>query len=529
MLHITENNGSCAIAREGEELLACAVSFDPAQALELLLALNGLKAIDGTPIYSAYRVDTIPVWSLLQEHLFWEYLQPLVKYRPVIEFLAKHANEPVETSIHGVQVWAALLKSASPHSLKERGGEWRQLAETLFLLVNAWLCGLWGRFRGAKMILWSLNCVWSGKWLDYRLKDVYAELWGSKAPFIEGFPFSGFKPALRRFLGTKRIVFYAPNILMIRQEARKNARHIEYAFAKSFPVAETLMIPLIRHFETMAANVGLHTKLLSRLLRFAPFPRIIGIDEHTSYAALLCAARQRGVELVGLQHGVFHKYSIGWCTPGIPHEFTGGYDLLIVWGEYWRSLLAELSSTYTASRLQVGGFIRPSTIAFKPRRCQPPRDQLRILLPYEFLANPGEIAAFIDAFHGLGYKVLFKVRFDDTLDEQLKMLPREKLELVPELTQELLDSVHVCAGTSTTMMYELLYLGIPSWFIRTKHDSNIHMVEKNLAAEITLSMLAESNFDPWSHILPKPAIDQLFEGSGIPLKLVELIRNNRIS
>ena len=115
----------------------------------------------------------------------------------------------------------------------------------------------------------------------------------------------------------------------------------------------------------------------------------------------------------------------------------------------------ELSTTYRAEHLIPTGFIRPSTISLQ-RRSHPPADgPFTILLPYEFLANPEEIADYIRAFHARGFKIHFKVRFDDTLDEQLRLLPRDCLELAPNLTQELIDSVHVCAGTSTTMMYEL--------------------------------------------------------------------------
>ena len=141
---------------------------------------------------------------------------------------------------------------------------------------------------------------------------------------------------------------------------------------------------------------------------------------------------------------------------------------------------------------------------------------------YEFLANPEEIAAYVRAFHARGFKILFKVRFDDTLDEQLRMLDRQCLELVPDLTQELIDSVHVCAATSTTMMYELYYLGVPSWFIETKHDSNIHMVDHGLAVKVTLDMLQSPDFDPSKLIIPPINPEYVFSGGGIPERVVTL-------
>src|SRR5205814_7490863 len=100
-----------------------------------------------------------------------------------------------------------------------------------------------------------------------------------------------------------------------------------------------------------AANLQLHARLFTRLLRAAGLRRVIGIDEHTNFCALICAAHALGIETIGLQHGVFHKYSIGWTTPGIPRSHTTGYDSILVWGEFWRDLLAELSTTYAPNQL----------------------------------------------------------------------------------------------------------------------------------------------------------------------------------
>jgi len=518
VVKITETEGVCRIIRDGVTVLECAVAFAPQAALRLLREVNALKEREGTPIYARYREGGTPLWAMFQEHLFWEYLQPFIKYRPIIEWLAAHPGEAIEAKIHGVQVWKNLLVQSSTPVLAQpaKSARLRHGFETAFLMVNAALVGLWSRISGAKFLLWSLNCVWGDRWIDYRLKDVYAALWEKRIPFVEGFPFPGFKLVARRLLGSRRPAFFAPNILRLLPLAEQEAEHVEYDFPSVNGMPEALLRPVVRHFEVMAANARLHTGLLATLFRLAGIHRIIGIDEHTSFAALICTARALGIETTGLQHGVFHKYSIGWTTPGIPHEQTAGYDRILVWGEFWRDLLVELSTTYRPEQLIPVGFIRPSTISLQRRTRTPPAGPFTILLPYEFLANPEEIAAYIRAFHACGFKVLFKVRFDDTIDEQLRLLPRECLELTPAITQEIIDTVHVCAGTSTTMMYELHALGVPAWFIETKHDSNIHMVEKGLAAKMTLDLLRSPDFDPQAHLIPPIHPEGVFAPGGIP-------------
>ena len=527
MLKIIEKNAVCRIVRDGATVFECPVAFDPQAALHLLRQINSLKDPQGTPIYAKYQERGTPLWAMVQEQLFWGYLQPFIKYQPVIGWLASHAEEQVETTILGLAIWHQLVTeptSGTPvrPSLAAKIRHW---LEEVFLIVNAGIVGIWSRWSGARFLLWSLNCVWGDRWIDFRLKDVYAALWQERVPFVEGFPFPGFKIILKRLAGSRRLAFYAPNILRIAPEAYRAAEHGDYDCRPVSAMPTEQVRRLVRRLEFILANARLHARLLTRLFRLARVRRVIGIDEHTSFASLICAARELGIETIGLQHGVFHKYSIGWTTPAIPHEYTAGYDRILVWGEFWRKLLVELSSTYHSGQLMSAGFIRPSTISLKRRSAEPSREVFRILLPYEFLANPEEIAAFVHAFHARGFKVLFKVRFDDTLDEQVRMLPKEKLELVPELTQELLDSIHVCAGTSTTMMYEFYYLGIPSWFIETKHDSNIHMVEHGLAAKVTLGMLQAPDFDPWKLSAAPANPEYIFSAGGIPANVVNLCQN----
>jgi hypothetical protein len=71
-------------------------------------------------------------------------------------------------------------------------------------------------------------------------------------------------------------------------------------------------------------------------------------------------------------------------------------------------------------------------------------------------------------------------------------------------------------------MYELYYLGVPSWFIATKHDSNIHIVEHGLGAKVTLDMLKSPDFDPWQLIIPPVDPEYIFSAGGIPGRVVNL-------
>ena len=516
MVTISEQEGVCQVLLDGETVYESPVAFDPRTALELLLEINRLRDVEGKPIYGNYLEGNHACWAMLQEHLFWSYLQPFVKYRAIIEWLLTHQVKTVETDIEALKPWQELLfaRTAGPT------GRLRHRIEWVLLMTNAAVVGIWLRFRRMEVLLWSLNSVGNGG-IDFRLKDVCSELWKRRIPFVEGFPFPGFKVILRRLLGSRRIALYVPNIIRLDPPAAVEAERHIYGWSSVEGMPRELLEKLVRRFELLAANAIHQARTTNRLLGLAGIRQLIGIDEHTSYAPLILAARKRKIETMGLQHGAFHKYMIGWTTPGIPSAFTVGYDRILVWGDFWRDLLAELSSTYGPERLEPAGFIRPSTIKLNRQEHAPERDPFRILLPYEFQANPNEIAEFVEAFLDCGFEVVFKVRWDDTLDDQLRMLPRERMELAPELTQEVIDSVHVCAGTSTTLMYELYCLHVPIWFLRTRHDSNVHMVDKGLANEITLSALRSPGFDPFENITWPSRSERIFSPTEMPAAVAE--------
>jgi len=514
---ILEENGRCRILRDGVIILESPAAHQPKRALELLKTINNLKDLNSRPIYSNSSTGEVHFWAMLQEHLFWEYLQPFIKYRDIIVWMLQNPDVELNCDIPGVNTWRNLIAKTNNSRISLSFNEWcRHMFEKVFLFCNALLCRLFSILSPPRFLLWSLNSVQKDHWIDFRLRDVYSVMDTDSISYLEGFAFPGFKPIAQRLFRRKQLAFYAPNVLRILPKAKLTCFHIEYDFhaVKGMPTA--LLRILVRQFELLMANARIQGTLLKYCLRIIGIRSIIGIDEHTTFAPLIAAAAKLHIETVGLQHGGFHKYSIGWTTPGIPHPFTNGYDKLLVWGRYWSDLLAKLSTTYTADRLYVSGFIRPSTLKLRGRLAQPRTDCFNILLPYEFLANPLEIADYIEAFAHRGYKVFFKVRFDDTLDQQLLMLPRGSLELVPELTQEILDSINVCAGTSTTMMYELYYLGVPVWFLGTEVDNNCHMVDSNLATLISLDALRDDDFDPYGKLIAPENVEYVISGEGIP-------------
>lgn len=516
--HIVEEGAVCSVVRDGVTTQSFELQWNPQRSLDLLRQINSLRSADGAPIYACFRVGKLYGWALFQELLFWEYLQPYVRYEPLLAWLRKHAaGHRVKTAVPALKK-VLLMCGLSGDSGRGRTTreKVRAFAEALFLLANASFCGWAARRSGARFYLWSLNAMWGAQCIDYRLKDVYSVLWDYRVPFLEAFPFSGFKMAAERMRKSRRPALYVPNPVSP-PPSDNAARPAGWAGTEKVQMPYHDLEALLGEMAALIQQADAQASFVKRLLRLANVRQIIGIDEHTTYGPLRSATAEMGIPMTGLQHGVFHKYSIGWTAPGIPAAFTYGYDKLLVWGPFWQDLLHELGRVYPKEKTAASGFIRPSSIQLKRRSRQPPPSgKFRILVPYEFLANASEVGLFIKAFLRKGWEVVFKVRFDDTLDRQLELLPKESLILAEELSQELADSVNVCAGTSSTFMYEMYYLGIPVWFLETLHDSNIHMVEKGLASKITLEMLARDDFDPHQHIIEPRDPNRIFSEGSLP-------------
>lgn len=520
---VVESGDHCKVYDGSKEIECFDTSNDLRKTLTMLKEINALRSDAGIPIYQNYALNGIFFWSLFQDWLFSYILSPYVKYRDLIQWWSINIGLEIPTGLESCDNCISIVMQSSvtrPVSLFQK---MREPLEVAILLINAIAVGIYRRLTGAKFLLWCLNCVSGTKWIDYRMKDIYQELWSRHVSFVEAFPFPGFKAALQRLLGSRRLCLFVPNVGYIQPSAIKNTIHFDYE-GEVKGVPQEHLIGIIKHVERMIANTQKSAQIFVKMLQFTGFRKVYAIDEHTSFAPLIYACTKLNIDIVGLQHGAIHEYSAGWTSPGIPHCFTMGYDKILVWGQYWRNLLAKLSNIYNLESLIPVGNIRPSTISLKPRcKTIEQHKKFHVLLIYEFLANPKETFAYVESFRRNGYAILFKLRFDTPIDEQLGAIPREWVQLVPEVTQEIVNKTHVCAGCATSLMYEFYYLGLPVWHLSMKLDNNRCMVEAGLASLVTLDDLDDPEFDPFKHRIFPDRQSEIFESEGIPSALISMI------
>jgi len=114
-----------------------------------------------------------------------------------------------------------------------------------------------------------------------------------------------------------------------------------------------------------------------------------------------------------------------------------------------------------------------------------------ILIPYEFLSDSIKVGEYIKKFVKAGFKVLFKPRTDDLLQNQLESYHldefKDKIEIIDVLTAETMAEIDVIAGTMTTLLFDLLPYNKPIWILESSFRLMYDMVEDGFARLITES------------------------------------------
>lgn len=178
-----------------------------------------------------------------------------------------------------------------------------------------------------------------------------------------------------------------------------------------------------------------------RLLR----PRALFlIDESGSGQALLRAARQLGIRVVGVQHGDFRAGDRLYDVDPDNAARVEPADVLCVWSEWFRARLLALSAIYTERNTVVTGRLR-----YAPPPAIPAASGLRVLVIGE--ADPRHAAAlapFVAALHAAGFAVAERAH------------PAHVRRPQPALAGQV-QACDVVVGRASSALLEALFFGRP--------------------------------------------------------------------
>lgn len=509
-----------------EEVLRLPLTDDLELAYNLMKKLSQMRTTRGMALHAYWQKDEIFYWPLYIEPFFWHALRPAIKYRQLLTWLLAQPEVKLKTELPDLAAVWGILHSKSPETVRNtRRQEIFDAFRFLFIASH-------DTFVACRMRLGKIQGIVFGAAHDntcgrnFRLRDIYRELVLHKIRFVTCYLFSGLRRYMHFFRNSQEMAFYLPHTSGI--TARGTTHSLPDIESKSLsqidPDLAAFLIPLVRHYGRIISSNISTQPLIRFLLRLSGVRWIVGIDDHSAHAGFLPACKDLGIKTIAVQTGPFRNLNIGWVCPGIPKAHCLGYDKMLVWSPYWRSLLARLSNNYIEQQLIPCGFIRPKSLDLKPKPKVLPHIPIRVLFAWEFLALPEETAKYLAAMLERGMEVTLKIRPDTSVDEQLKGLPRDRIKLLQNFHETSLADFDVCAGTFTTIMYELYHLGMPLWYLPMGHDFGHHIVEDGLAQVVSLAMLENPNFQPNEHLpLDNGSRKVVFGETPAPVYLAEYI------
>jgi hypothetical protein len=160
---------------------------------------------------------------------------------------------------------------------------------------------------------------------------------------------------------------------------------------------------------------------------------------------------------------------------------------VLVWGEYWKSNLLKNSRLYSNTYHIVSSNKHHYDYKYLPKKGK----NKVILLPFEFLSDSIKVGEYVKKFIKAGFKILFKPRTDELLQDQLNSYFldefKDKIEIIDVLTPETMAEVDIIAGTQTTLLFDLLPYDKPIWILESSFRLMYDMVEDGFARLITES------------------------------------------
>lgn len=225
--------------------------------------------------------------------------------------------------------------------------------------------------------------------------------------------------------------------------------------------------------------------VFDRYLSSTHFSAFVGLDDCNYPYPYIYSAQNNGIKTIGIQHGAYTRLHEAYVMNNLDNHLW--YDNLLVWGLFWKEEFLKNNKIFNPNNV----FLSENKHKYQYKILPNSGSTKSILIPYEFLADTILIGKFIQLFYQKGFIVYFKPRKDEEISEQIRAYElgptAHKLEVVHEITPELMSNIDIVVGTMTTLLYDLLPYNKPVWILETPFKLQYDMVENGLARFISWS------------------------------------------
>lgn len=436
--------------------------------LNLLKKINKIS-IRGKPIYTLFIYQEYSAWSFFQ-HLIWDDIQ---KFSANPDFF--RAKEKFDLK-------GFFLKA--------------------FALSISLLSLIYFSIRKPRILIYSVDVVVNPIRADIRIGKIYDYLRREKVPYGEFIHTIFNKKFFLNFFKRKRPVFYLETIDFIFSFLKP---FIKSGFSKinsedidlfNFSDKEKDFVKwIIYKYSTRAELAIFKVSFLKKIIKIIKPSYLFAIDDSRYYYELLLAFNLAGIKTFSFQHGRFNRYMVGYINYEIPPRLCIVPDKTLVWNEYWKNKLLNLSPIFRfyKGRILVGGkpHFRTQIAGFIETIKD---DLITILIPYEPLAYKEEITEYVKNFLNCpDVKVIFKLRKDIPESAQVKnfdldtFINNQRFEVKTDLSNQELEKIDIVAGTYSTLLYEMLEMGKSVLVLKTTTTQAGDLVDDGLANWLDLN------------------------------------------
>ena len=473
MTHVREGlTGILSLTAEGRTE-TFVPNYDQDRARELLLEFQELADDSGCLLKNNYHAEGFNWYPSMVSWLYWYVFFPFIKYEPL---LVEWLDGKRQFSWQGSGQFRTLLDVFDKSPVRQSP------ATRLHGFLLRWNNRMVVRGSSADLLFFRFAES------DFRTAEIRKALDSLRVNYLDVSPAPRIRRMVEGLLKGERNYYYSHPPGMNRGNRFGRRYRLEYLK----PAKRSLFTAAIRAVELSITSFLVEYRDHEKALSHCTAKTFYGLDDINGYFfPVLYACRSRGMKTIGHQHGAYVRRHAGYMMEGIDAADFRWFDRVIVWGEYWKEKMERTSKAYPPDFFVVGCnklTSMPETVEALERKTQ------TILIPYEFLGNTDGVGKYMQRFIDLGYRVAFKPRPDDDLNEQLDAyhLPasyREKLEIIPKLNTAALAEIDIIAGTMTTLIYEMLPCNKIVWILETEFRHLFDLVDEGIAHLIRLDDL----------------------------------------
>jgi hypothetical protein len=455
------------------------------KSLELLELFNNIQTIDGRKIYQLWEYNGYWYYAAFQEWLYWDFFVGLVQHKSLNSFLQTNKFDFLKPPYY---VNGRL--SRMYNVLHRRHSIFRKI------LLN-WFCFFKRLFRKSlkdKVLLHDDGHA------GFRYRNLKTVLQKLCIPYLR-VEYPAFNNLMAK--ESNQALYWSGGKKLTYQSVRDLFDYNQIGELKEY-INESDFFSLIDAINVKCQDSIYETEFVSADIKINSPKMFITYDQVERVIPLVIACNINGIKVISYQHGPITKFHAGWIAYGIPEKFCNAVpDQLVMWGEYWRDQLCSMSNKYNINNTRIGAHLNKkiSYEAFEEysnarKHFDVDLTNIKILVPFEFLADNIEISRYLEVFIDYGWTVCVKLRPSEDINTDsdryaFSKKVREEANFVTELCDTELASFSAVICTQSIFAVEMMRFSVPIWYLDTSIPFLNNIVKAGIAHFITINLLSK--------------------------------------